>query len=112
MPRRPRASYLARRAVSPSGRAARYASRCVGTGHMRATQLLHDLGQSLRLDNITRDLLDRGTLQRYIAELSVTGLTSTPKIFNNAIKPSVAYDEAIQADLADGRSGEALFFDL
>ena len=59
---------------------------------MKATQLLHDLGQSIWLDNITRDLLDSGTLKRYIDELSVTGLTSNPTIFDHAIKNSTAYD--------------------
>jgi len=57
---------------------------------MKATQLLHNLGQSLWLDNITRDLLNSGTLQRYIDELSVTGLTSNPTIFDHAIKSSTA----------------------
>jgi transaldolase len=79
---------------------------------MRATTLLHDLGQSIWLDNITRDLLDNGTLETYIGELSVTGLTSNPTIFNQAIKNSPAYDAAIGAGLANGRSGESLFFDL
>lgn len=79
---------------------------------MIATKFLHDLGQSLWLDNITRDLLDTGTLQRYIDELSVTGLTSNPTIFDHAIKNSPAYDAAIQKGLKDGKSGEALFFDL
>lgn len=79
---------------------------------MKATTLLHDLGQSIWLDNITRDLLGTGTLKRYIDELSVTGLTSNPTIFNHAIKNSSAYDAAIRADLARGRSGEELFFDL
>ena len=79
---------------------------------MKATQLLHDLGQSIWLDNITRDLLNDGTLDRYVAELSVTGLTSNPTIFNHAIKNSAAYDAAIRDDLAAGKSGEALFFDL
>lgn len=79
---------------------------------MKATQLLHNLGQSIWLDNITRDLLDSGTLQTYIEELSVTGLTSNPTIFNNAIKNSSAYDPAIRQGLAKGRSGEDLFFDL
>jgi transaldolase len=59
---------------------------------MKATQLLHNLGQSLWLDNITRDLLDNDTLQQYINELSVTGLTSNPTIFDHAIKSSQAYD--------------------
>jgi transaldolase len=79
---------------------------------MKATQLLHNLGQSLWLDNITRDLLTSGTLKRYIDELSVTGLTSNPTIFDHAIKNSSAYDLAIRAGLAKGKSGEALFFDL
>jgi transaldolase len=79
---------------------------------MKATELLHNLGQSLWLDNITRDLLDNGTLEAYIDELSVTGLTSNPTIFDHAIKNSAAYDDAIRAGLAQGRTGEALFFDL
>ena len=79
---------------------------------MKATQLLHDLGQSLWLDNITRDLLNSGTLERYIDELSVTGLTSNPTIFDHAIKNSTAYDEAIRTKLKEGKSGEALFFEL
>ena len=79
---------------------------------MKATQLLHNLGQSLWLDNITRDLLTSGTLKRYIDELSVTGLTSNPTIFDHAIKNSSAYDAAIRENLAKGKSGEALFFDL
>ena len=79
---------------------------------MKATQLLHEMGQSLWLDNITRDLLDTGTLKRYIGELSVTGLTSNPTIFDHAIKNSAAYDGAIRDGLSQGKSGEALFFDL
>ena len=79
---------------------------------MDATRELHDLGQSLWLDTITRDLLTSGTLERYIGELSVTGLTSNPTIFEQAIKGSTAYDAAIRRGLAGGRSGEALFFDL
>jgi transaldolase len=79
---------------------------------MKATQQLHDLGQSLWLDNITRDLLDSGTLKRYIDELSVTGLTSNPTIFDHAIKNSTAYDAPIREKLRKGRSGEELFFDL
>ena len=70
---------------------------------MKATQLLHDLGQSIWLDNITRDLLNSGTLQRYIAELSVTGLTSNPTIFDHAIKNSTAYDTAIREKLNRGK---------
>jgi transaldolase len=79
---------------------------------MKATELLHNLGQSIWLDNITRDLLDSGTLKRYVAELSVTGLTSNPTIFDHAIKNSTAYDAAIREKLSKGKSGEALFFDL
>lgn len=79
---------------------------------MKATQLLHNLGQSIWLDNITRDLLDSGTLKRYIDELSVTGLTSNPTIFDQAIKGSSAYDAGIRDGLARGKSGEALFFDV
>src|SRR5262249_47833065 len=73
---------------------------------MKATQFLHNLGQSLWLDNITRDLLDTGTLKRYIDELSVTGLTSNPTIFEHAIRNSRAYDEPIREKLASGKSGE------
>ena len=79
---------------------------------MKATEMLHNLGQSLWLDNITRDLLTSGTLKRYIDELSVTGLTSNPTIFDNAIKNSTAYDAAVREKLAQGKSGEALFFEL
>ncbi len=79
---------------------------------MKATQLLHNLGQSLWLDNITRDLLNSGTLKRYIGELSVTGLTSNPTIFDHAIKNSSAYDAAIRKKLNEGKSGEELFFEL
>jgi transaldolase len=79
---------------------------------MRATQRLHDLGQSLWLDNITRQLLMDGTLRHYINEFSVTGLTSNPTIFDHAIKNGAAYDSAIRQKRAEGKSGEALFFDL
>jgi transaldolase len=78
----------------------------------KATQLLHDEGQSLWLDNITRALLNSGTLKRYIDELSVTGLTSNPTIFDHAIKNSSEYDSAIAEGLRQGKSGEELFFDL
>jgi transaldolase len=78
----------------------------------KTTEALHDLGQSIWLDNITRDLLNSGTLKRYIAELSVTGLTSNPTIFDHAIKNSSAYDSAIRENLSKGQSGEDLFFDL
>jgi len=79
---------------------------------MKATKLLHNLGQSLWLDNITRDLLNSGTLKRYIDDLSVTGLTSNPTIFDHAIKNSTSYDSAIREKLEQGKSGEALFFEL
>jgi transaldolase len=79
---------------------------------MKATQKLHEMGQSLWLDNITRDLLTSGTLRRYIEELSVTGLTSNPTIFDHAIKNSTAYDKAIRQKLREGKSGEQLFFEL
>jgi transaldolase len=79
---------------------------------MKATQLLHNLGQSIWLDNITRDLLDSGTLKGYIDELSVTGLTSNPTIFNHAIKTTSAYSAVIREKVADGKSGGALFFEL
>jgi transaldolase len=79
---------------------------------MKATQALHNLGQSIWLDNITRDLLDSGTLKRYIDDLSVTGLTSNPTIFDHAIKNSTAYDAAIRGKVSKGKSGEALFFEL
>src|SRR5215831_12535621 len=79
---------------------------------MKATQLLHNLGQSIWLDNITRDLLDSGRLERCIDELSLTGLTSNPTIFNHAIKNSTAYDAAIHKKLNEGKSGEELFFEL
>ena len=79
---------------------------------MNATRTLHDLGQSLWLDNITRGLLRTGVLRRYIDELSVTGLTSNPTIFDHAIKNSKDYDDAIKRKLAQGQSGEKLFFEL
>ena len=79
---------------------------------MKATGLLRNFGQSLWLDNITRDLLNDGTLKRYIEELSITGLTSNPTIFDHAVKNSAAYDAAIVEGLRKGKDGEALFFDL
>ena len=79
---------------------------------MKATQRLHDLGQSLWLDNITRGLLTKGTLRHYIAELSVTGLTSNPTIYDHAIKNTEFYNDAIQQKVRAGKSGEALFFEL
>jgi transaldolase len=79
---------------------------------MNATGTLHDRGQSLWLDNITRELLESDTLARYISELAVTGLTSNPTIFDHAIKNSSHYDVAIRQKVKDGKSGEALFFEL
>jgi transaldolase len=79
---------------------------------MKPTQKLHDIGQSLWLDNITRGLLASGTLRRYIEELSITGLTSNPTIFDHAIKNSHDYDDAISQKMKEGKSGEALFFEL
>ena len=76
------------------------------------TRKLHHLGQSLWLDNITRGMLDDGTLARYIRDLSVTGLTSNPTIYNLAFKNSSFYDEAIAAKVKQGVAGEQLFFDL
>jgi transaldolase len=79
---------------------------------MKPTRAFHDLGQSLWLDNITRSLLRTDELWRYIDELSVTGLTSNPTIFDHAIKNSTDYDKAIKRKLAQGKSGEKLFFEL
>ena len=79
---------------------------------MKATQELHDLGQSLWLDNISRELLENGTLKRYIDGLSVTGLTSNPTIFEHAISKSEAYDAEIGRLMSKGLSGEDLFFEL
>jgi len=79
---------------------------------MKPTQALHDLGQSLWLDNITRDLLDDGTLRRYVDELSVTGLTSNPTIFDEAIGGGSAYDAGIKQKASAGRAGETLFIEL
>jgi transaldolase len=81
-------------------------------GTMKATQQLHDLGQSLWLDNITRGLLTKGTLRHYITELSVTGLTSNPTIFDHAIKNTEFYNDAIRQKVREGKSGEELFFEL
>src|SRR5260370_10012236 len=79
---------------------------------MKTTRKLHELGQRLWLDNITRGLLTSGTLRRYIDEYSVTGLTSNPTIFDKAIGETDFYDGAIRRKTAEGKSGEALFFDL
>ena len=79
---------------------------------MKATQRLHDLGQSIWLDNITRGLLVKGTLRHYISELSVTGLTSNPTIFDQAIKNTDFYNDAIRQKVREGKAGEDLFFEL
>jgi len=79
---------------------------------MKPTRQLHDLGQSLWLDNITRELLDNGTLRRYIEDLSITGLTSNPSIFDGAIGGGNAYDAGIRDKARAGKSGERLFIEL
>ena len=79
---------------------------------MKATEKLHAIGQSLWLDNITRDLLDSSTLQRYVDELSVSGLTSNPTIFDQALKKSPAYDASIRKKAGRSKSDEALFFEI
>jgi transaldolase len=79
---------------------------------MNRTVQLSRIGQSVWLDNITRDLLTSGTLERYIAELSVSGLTSNPSIYDKAIGGSAAYDEAIRRLSAAGSDGEGIFFEL
>jgi transaldolase len=79
---------------------------------MNPTKTLHDLGQSLWLDNITRDLLDSGTLRRYTDELSVTGLTSNPTIFDHAIRNSTHYDADISRSTSRAKPAEDLFFEL
>ena len=104
---------LRRRGLRQRGRHVHPAARRAATGAAtKATGQLHRLGQSLWLDNITRDLLTSGTLERYVSELSVTGLTSNPTIFEQAIKNSSAYDAAIRQKLGQGRSAEELFFEL
>ena len=79
---------------------------------MSMTKTLHDLGQSIWLDNITREILDNGTLRRYIEQFSVTGLTSNPTIFDEAIGKTAAYDKGIRQKAAAGMSGENLFIEL
>src|SRR5689334_7613067 len=79
---------------------------------MKSTQQLHELGQSLWLDNITRELLVSGTLSTYIRDLSVTGLTSNPTIFDNAIKKSQLYDAPIRRSATGGKSAETVFYEL
>ena len=118
-------SHRERGQVRLTGRSSQYSQHCTvkeieeqGLGivingkNMKPTQQLHDLGQSLWLDNITRGLLTSGTLRRYIDELSITGLTSNPSIFDHAIKNSNFYDDAIHQKMKEGKSGEALFFEL
>ncbi len=96
----------------PKGLMNRSPSLAIKGKNMKPTRQLHDLGQSLWLDNITRGLLTSGTLRRYIDELSVTGLTSNPSIFDHAIKNSNFYDDAIRQKMKEGKSGESLFFEL
>ena len=79
---------------------------------MKPTSVLQNHGQSLWLDNITRELLDTGTLQRFIEEFSVTGLTSNPTIFDHAIRHSTTYDDDISRKRSSGKSGDDLFFEL
>src|SRR6202030_3857185 len=79
---------------------------------MKITEALQDLGQSIWLDNITREILDNGTLRRYINEFSVTGLTSNPTIFDEAIGNTAAYDEGIRDKAKAGKSGEGVFPEL
>ncbi len=83
-----------------------------GANWMKAIKSLHDLGQSIWLDNTTRDLLESGTLKHYIIELSVTGVTSNLTTFDHAIKNSTAYDDAIRDLLSKGKSGEEPFFEI
>src|SRR5438094_780641 len=79
---------------------------------MKGTRRLHDAGQSIWLDNLTRGLLRSGGLKRYVDEFLVTGLTSNPTIFDNAIRGGQDYDPAIRDKISAGRAGEALLFDL
>jgi transaldolase len=79
---------------------------------MNPTAQLNRAGQSLWLDNITRDLLTSGRLQHYVDDLAVTGLTSNPTIDDNAIGGTAAHDEAVRASAARGATGEKIFFDL
>ena len=79
---------------------------------MKPTQALHDLGQSLWIDDITRDMLDSGRLKKYIDDFTVTGLTSNPTIFDNAVSKSNSYDPEIKRLSKAGYMGEALFFEL
>src|SRR5690242_14893880 len=111
--RYPRARGAARPAtVLLAGRGMRSEGAAGTVGTMKPTQLLHEAGQSLWLDNITRALLDEGILARYVAEYSVTGLTSNPTIFDRAIRDGTAYDTDISARKASGATDEQVFFDL
>src|ERR1700724_3403351 len=84
----------------------------MGGDTVKATRTLHDLGQSLWLDNITRNLLRTGVLRRYIDEFSITGLTSNPTIFDHAIKNSSDYDSDISRGASRAKLPEDLFFEL
>ncbi len=88
------------------------ARRTRGGPAVKPTGQLHRMGQSLWLDNITRDLLNSGTLEHYIRDFSVTGLTSNPTIFEHAIKNSAAYDSAIGQSISKRTAAEDLFFEL
>jgi hypothetical protein len=79
---------------------------------MQATKRLSSAGQSIWLDNITRDLLLTGTLEQYIRDLSVTGLTSNPTIFDHALRHGSAYDASLRAATRPGISRDELFFEL
>src|ERR1700752_3611867 len=79
---------------------------------MKATQQLHEIGQSIWLANISRGLRNSGALDRYIRDCSVTGLTSNPTIFEHAIKNTALYDKAIHLESPKSKSAEALFFQL
>jgi transaldolase len=80
--------------------------------NMKATEQIQKMGQRVWLDNITRVLLKCGSLDRCIRERSVLGLSSNPTIFDHAIKNSHDYNDAIRQELKEGKSGEALFFEL
>jgi transaldolase len=95
-----------------SGNNSKKAGKNKKKADMKPTQMLHDAGQSIWLDNISRGILNDGTLKRFIDEYSVTGLTSNPTIFDNAIKNTDLYDSDIREKLEQGKTGEELFFDL
>src|SRR6185437_1433 len=101
------------RQPSPRGISLQPQCRMRGKGAtMKATQRLHELGQSLWLDNITREMLVNGTLRRYIDDFEITGLTSNPTIFDHAIRNGHLYDDSIRRKAAAGKTGEDLFIDL